>query len=235
MTLLELIDVHTYYGNAHILQGLSFSVEKGSCVCLLGRNGMGKTTAIRTCMGIAPASAGEVRFKGNRINSRSPNEVVGLGIAYVPEDRRPFTALTVDQNLRISARSRESNPFWTRERVYEYFPQLKNRAHHSGAALSGGEQQMLAIGRALMSNPDLILLDEPSQGLAPLLRKAVLDILKRIKETGVTILMSEQNFELARGMGDSFYVVNKGRVIYQCEGGKKLEGNDADLRQFLCV
>ncbi|MFC1963796.1 ABC transporter ATP-binding protein, partial [Chloroflexota bacterium] len=220
-------------GDSHVLQGLTLDVEEGTCVCLLGRNGMGKTTVIRTCMGITPHSAGEVRFKSECINCREPYKAVELGIGYVPEDRRPFNNLTVAQNLRVSARSKKDDAFWTIERVYEFFPQLKLRATHMGAALSGGEQQMLAIGRALMGNPDLILLDEPSQGLAPLLRKAVMEILKRIRETGVTILMSEQNLELAKDMGDAFYVINKGRVIYECQDKESL--NDDKLNQYLAV
>jgi branched-chain amino acid transport system ATP-binding protein len=213
--MLELVDVHTYYGQSHILNGVSLEVADGSVVGLLGRNGMGKTTTIHSIIGLAPPRHGEVRYKGKNIAGRTPYSIAKMGIGLVPQGRRIFPSLTVKENLMIGARGAATPESWNLERIFTSFPLLKERSNYRGNNLSGGEQQMLAIARALMSNPKLVLMDEPSEGLAPLLVESIGEIIKQLKGGGLSILLVEQNLSFALDLADYVYVLSKGGVVYQ--------------------
>lgn len=214
--ILEVEDVHTYYGDSYVLQGVSLRVQPGQAVAVLGRNGAGKTTLMRSIVGFTPPRAGHIRFLGQEITHRPSHEIARMGIGLVPQGRRIFPSLTVVENLTVAARSTgAADTRWTLERVYELFPRLRERAQHRGNKLSGGEQQMLAIGRPLMTNPTLLLMDEPSEGLAP---KLVLDLahtLVHLKERGLSSLIVEQNLPLALRLADYVYVMSKGRVVFE--------------------
>lgn len=221
--MLEIRDVHTYLGDSYILQGVSLSVSDGEVVCLLGRNGVGKTTTIRTIIGFSPARSGSIKFAGTEIAKLPPHRIARMGIGLVPQGRRVFPDLTVKENLIIGARSRPSGAnggngrekAWNLEKVYGQFPRLKERETQKAGTLSGGEQQMLAIGRALMINPRLLLMDEPSEGLAPLIVKEIGEIISDLKKQGFAILLVEQNLSLAVSLADRAYVMNKGRIVFQ--------------------
>ena len=215
--MLELKDVHTYYGESHILHGVSLKVEKASVVALLGRNGMGKTTAVRSIIGFTAPRAGKILFKDKEIQGLSAYKIVQMGIGLVPQGRRIFPSLSVEENLRLAVRG----DGWTIEKVQELFPILKRRAHNLGDQLSGGEQQMLAIARALLTNPEFILMDEPSEGLAPLMVREVSLIVSKLKSNGLSILLVEQNLPLASKVSDFVYVMHRGEIVY--------EGKPADL------
>jgi branched-chain amino acid transport system ATP-binding protein len=236
--MLELRDVHTYYGKSHVLHGVSLDLSEGELVCLLGRNGVGKSTTLKSIMGLVKPKMGEIRFKGQNITARESYQIARIGIGYVPEDRRIFKSLTVHENLSIGAKVAEQTEnggrSWTLEKIYEYFPQLKDRHSNKGAHLSGGEQQMLTVARTLMGNPQLILVDEPTEGLAPLIVADVLNMLNTIRKTGVTILMVEQNFKAAVKIADRFYIMSKGQVVF---GGSLDELTAADdiRRRYLEV
>jgi branched-chain amino acid transport system ATP-binding protein len=204
-------DVHTYYGDSYVLQGVSLRVAPGQLVAVLGRNGVGKTTLIRSVVGFTPPRRGRIWLRGQEVTHRPSHAIARMGVGLVPQGRRIFPSLSVEENLVVAARGEG----WTLERVYELFPRLRERAHHRGGKLSGGEQQMLAIGRALMTNPSLLLLDEPSEGLAP---KLVLDLahaLLQLKERGLSVLMVEQNLPLALRLADYVYVMSKGTVVFE--------------------
>jgi branched-chain amino acid transport system ATP-binding protein len=194
--MLELRDIHTYYGTSHILFGISFEIREGEAVCLLGRNGAGKTTTFRSIIGLTPPKSGSVRFRGNEIGGKPPYRIAQLGIGFVPDDRRIFPDLTVRQNILVARRLREG-AIWNLERIYSLFPKLKELDTHMGNHLSGGEQQMLTVARTLMTNPQLLLLDEPGEGLAPLVVKAMGEQLGEIKKTGLTMLICEHNVGLS--------------------------------------
>lgn len=211
--LLTVSDIHTYYGLSHVLFGVSLEVRAGGVVCLLGRNGAGKTTTLRSIMGLTPPRDGRVFFKGQDITGLPPHEVAQLGIGFAPEDRRIFSDLTVRENLEV-ARKGASSKGWDFERVFALFPQLADRQRQRGGSLSGGEQQMLTIARTLMGNPELVLLDEPSEGLAPVLVEALLDQLLELKRQGVTFLLSEQNLRFVLELADRAYILEKGEVRY---------------------
>jgi branched-chain amino acid transport system ATP-binding protein len=212
--MLQLNDVHAYYGDSYILQGVSLQVPKGSVVALLGRNGMGKTTTIRSIVGFTPARRGTVLFKETDITHLEPYRIVRMGVGLVPQGRRVFASLSVKENLMIGARPREDG--WDLERVLSAFPRVEQRLYHQGNALSGGEQQMVAIARALMGNPELVLMDEPSEGLSPLAVQDVGKIIRKIKEDGmVSILIVEQNLKLAFELADYVYVMSKGRIVHE--------------------
>lgn len=215
--LLAVRDLHTYYGDSYVLQGPSLEVREGSIVAILGRNGMGKTTLIRSIAGLTPPRQGEIRFKGRSLRGRPPYAVAQLGIALVPQGRRIFRSLTVRENLMLptSGLARPRPGPWTFEAVMKEFPQLAERVHHGGGALSGGEQQMLAVGRALMANPDLILMDEPSEGLSPKLVQHVGHIMRAMRGHGHAVLLVEQNFALAMSVADHVYVVSAGRFVFE--------------------
>jgi branched-chain amino acid transport system ATP-binding protein len=211
MLAVEKLDVH--YGPAHVLHGTSLRVEPAQVVCLLGRNGAGKSTTLKSIMGIVRPTAGSVTFHGARIDGRRPHAIAALGIAWVPEDRRVFGSLTVEENLKVAAQATaRSTPV---EEAYALFPDLRGRAGQRAASLSGGQQQMLAIGRALVTDPALLLLDEPTEGLAPALVQAIRASIEAVRARGVAVLLVEQNLALALAVGDRFYVLGRGAVAYE--------------------
>ena len=215
--LLELSHVDTYYGDSHVLFDLSLAINAGEVVCLLGRNGAGKTTTVRTIIGLTPPRSGRVTLGGRDLAGLPPYRVARLGIGFVPEDRRIFPNLTVRENLEVARRPRaDGTPGpWSEERVFDLFPVMRERRRQAGGTLSGGEQQMLTIARTLMGNPDLLLLDEPSEGLAPLVVELLGKQLGRLKESGLTIVLAEQNVRFVSGLGDRVYILEKGTVRYQ--------------------
>jgi branched-chain amino acid transport system ATP-binding protein len=210
--MLEVRDIHTYYGNSHVLQGISLSMARGQVVGILGRNGMGKTTLIRSIIGFTPPRRGQILFKDRDITAWSSNRAVGLGLGLVPQGRRVFPSLTVMENLTVAVKG-HSGP-WTVARVLELFPRLRERGAHRAGKLSGGEQQMLAIARALMTNPELLLMDEPTEGLAPLLVREVGRVIESLKAQGLSILLVEQNLPLALRVADHVHVLSRGRVVH---------------------
>jgi len=212
--LLELKDVHAAYGLSRVLFGISLEVNPGECVCLLGRNGVGKTTTMRTVMGLTPPSTGRVRFKSNDITGWAPYRVARTGIGFVPEDRRVFAELSVWENLDVARRAAARPGHWTIESVTELFPVLDALRDRQSGFLSGGEQQMLTIARTLMGNPELLLLDEPSEGLAPLVVQALLAKIGELKAQGLTILLAEQGIEFSLALADRVYVLEKGSVRF---------------------
>ena len=232
--MLKLIDIHTYYGKSYVLQGVSLEVEKGSVVALLGRNGMGKTTTIRSIFGFTPPHHGTVRFKGKEITHLSPYMIAQMGMGLIPQGRHIFPSLSVKENLIIAGRNAGKTNPWFLDRVYSFFPVLKERAKYKGTFLSGGEQQMLSIGRALMTNPDLLLMDEPSEGLAPLIIQRISRIITHIKESGFSILLVEQNLPLALGLADYVYIMSKGVIVYESTP-QELWDNEEVKAKYLSV
>lgn len=232
--MLELSDIHTYYGESHVLQGISLNVDQGSVVALLGRNGMGKTTTIRSIIGLTPPRSGMVRFKGKDITGLQPFQIAQLGIGYIPQGRHIFRSLTVKENLTMSARNIERPGAWSLDRAYSFFPILKERANLMGTLLSGGEQQMLNIARALMTNPDLLLMDEPSEGLAPIIVREIGRIIGQLKQSGFSILLVEQNLAMALSVADYAYVISKGTIVYKSTP-EELEKNDEVKNIYLGV
>ena len=214
MTLLAVDALQTFYGKSHVLRDVSFAVPAGEITVLLGRNGAGKTTTLRSIMGLTPPRGGAVRFKDRDITGHAPHEIFHLGIGYVPEGRQIFPHLEVGENLRLAERRVDGDSSWTRERIFTYFPVLRERWRQRGRSLSGGEQQMLAIARALAGNPELLMLDEPSQGLAPRLVRELESLMIRLKAGGVTILLVEQNARMALGVCDQVLVLGKGAVVF---------------------
>jgi branched-chain amino acid transport system ATP-binding protein len=211
--LLALDEVHAYYGESHVLQGVSLSLRAGAVLSVLGRNGAGKTTMLKTVMGILPPRGGEIRFDGAALAGMPPYLIARLGIGYVPETRGIFPSLSVAENLTLAARRGDaSREPWTLERIYALFPRLRERRDSGGRQLSGGEQQMLSIARALLTNPRLLLLDEPTEGLAPVVMNEVEAMLQRLKGTGLAILLVEQNLRFALGFADVVAVLGKGRM-----------------------
>jgi len=215
--LLEIHNLNTYYGMSHVLQGISLTVEQGEIIALLGRNGMGKSTILKSVMGLVKPRSGSVIFEKKEITGYPPYKVARAGIGYVPEDRRIFPNLSVLDNLDIGVKggriADSNNPnVWTVDRIFHHFPMLKERAQHKGKLLSGGEQQMLTIGRSLMGNPQLLLVDEPTEGLAPLLVKEVRDILEGINKAGVSILLVEHNIKVALSLANRVYLMGKAHI-----------------------
>ena len=215
MALLELRDVHTYYGAIHALRGISVDVEEGEIVTLIGSNGAGKSTTLRTISGLLRPRQGEIHLRGKRIDGRRPHEIVEMGVCQSPEGRRVFARMSVHENLEMGAFSRRdrSGLAGEFERVYELFPRLRERREQKAGTLSGGEQQMLAIGRALMAAPKVLLLDEPSMGLAPILVEQIFEIIKTINEQGTTVLLVEQNALMALGIANRGYILQTGEVV----------------------
>jgi branched-chain amino acid transport system ATP-binding protein len=236
MALLELSHVETYYGDSHILFDLSLTIEAGEVVCLLGRNGAGKTTTVRTIIGLTPPRSGRVLLRGRDVAGLPPFRIARLGLGFVPEDRRVFPNLTVHENLEVARRTWGDGPAgpWDAERVFELFPVLRERRRQLGGTLSGGEQQMLTIARTLMGNPEVLLLDEPSEGLAPLVVQMLRAQLDRLKASGLTIVLAEQNVRFVSALGDRVYILEKGLVRY--EGSMAAFLADAEVRQaYLAV
>jgi branched-chain amino acid transport system ATP-binding protein len=235
MALLELKNVHTYYGKIHALKGVSIKVEKGEIVTLIGSNGAGKSTTLRTISGLLTPKLGEVSFDGKRIDQVPSHEIVKLGIAQSPEGRRIFPRLTVLENLEMGAYlhdTRSATYAEDLERVFTLFPRLRERVAQKGGTLSGGEQQMLAIGRALMTRPQMVLLDEPSMGLAPVLVEQIFEIIKTINAQGMTVLLVEQNASQALGIAHRGYVLQSGEIVLEDEA-KALSENEAVKRKYL--
>jgi len=223
--LLEVKEIQTFYGLSHILFGVSLAIEKGETVCLLGRNGVGKTTTLRSIMGLTPPRTGSIQFQGSEIRGKQPFEICRMGLGLVPEDRVIFPDLTVRENLEIAVKKEDKgkNNGWTVDKVHRLFPILKERDKQWGGTLSGGEQQMLTIARTLMGNPRLVLLDEPSEGLAPLVVRAIGEHIQALKKEGITLLLSEQNSSFALKVSDRAYILEKGQVTWK--------GNISELRE----
>jgi branched-chain amino acid transport system ATP-binding protein len=235
MSILEVKEVHTFYGTSHILFGISMTVEEGELVSLLGRNGAGKTTTLRSIMGLTSVHTGSIRFRGEEIGRKPAYFIAKQGIGYVPDERLIFPDLTVWENLDIASRKpKRREQEWTKERVYELFPVLKEMEKRLGGALSGGQQQMLTLARTLMTNPLMLLLDEPAEGLAPLVVKMLSEKIQGLKEQGMSILLSEQNVKFAMKLSDRAYVIEKGLIRYQ-GGITELEENVEVKRRYLMV
>jgi branched-chain amino acid transport system ATP-binding protein len=217
--MIEVKDIHSCYGKSRVLHGVSFELKEGELVCLLGRNGVGKSTTLKSIMGMVPPVQGSILFEGQELVGRQPYQIARLGVGYVPEERRIFRSLTVHENLLIGLKKSQhgasAEDSWTVDRVYEIFPSLKERRSNKGIHLSGGEQQMLTVARTLMGNPKLILVDEPTEGLAPLIVKDVLEMLSTVRQSGVTVLMVEQNFKAAIKVADRFYIMSKGQIVFE--------------------
>jgi branched-chain amino acid transport system ATP-binding protein len=233
--MLELAGVHAYYGRAHILSDVSFTVQRGEVVVLLGRNGAGKTTTLKTIIGLVPAAQGEIRFDGRRIEGLAPYRIAAGGLGYVPEDRRIFTDLTVAENLDVGRQApRPGFPVWTLEKLYALFPNLAEMRNRPGGRTSGGEQQMLTIARTLMGNPMCILLDEPSEGLAPVIVDQMAEAIKELKAEGLSVLLSEQNLHFAIDVADRAYIIEKGRIRFGGTIGE-LARNEEVRNAYLAV
>ncbi len=235
--MLELENIQAYYGESHVLRGVSLSVAKGEVVCLLGRNGAGKTTTILTVMGYLHPRDGRVRHNGRDIGSLPPYAVSRLGVGFVPQERGIFPSLTVRENLTVFARGSKdasTKDAWTLQRIFDLFPHLRARERNLGFQLSGGEQQMLSIARALMLNPDLLLLDEPSEGLAPMIVEEIVGVLRGLKREGLAILLVEQNLRAAFAVGDRHHIMNKGEICFTGTSAE-IECNEHVLRNYLSV
>jgi branched-chain amino acid transport system ATP-binding protein len=231
--MLEIENINAYYGDSHILHGVSLSVGEGEIVCLLGRNGAGKTTTILTVMGYLQPRPGRIRYRNRDIAGLPPYEVARLGFGFVPQERGIFPSLTVRENLTVCARA-GSKGFWTLQRIFDLFPVLRARERNLGFQLSGGEQQMLSIARALMLNPSMLLLDEPSEGLAPMIVQQIIEVLARLKQEGLAILLVEQSLRTAFAVGDRHHVLNKGEICFSGSAAE-LENNEFVLRNYLSV
>jgi branched-chain amino acid transport system ATP-binding protein len=213
---LEVKEIITRYGQSQVLHGVSLDVGQGEVVSLLGRNGVGKTTTFRSIMGLTPPRSGSIRLRGGELAGKKPYEIAKLGIGYVPDDRRIFADLTAAENLELARRlAKKSNGPWTLEKIYQLFPVLERLKGSRGTTLSGGEQKMLAIGRGLMKNPEILLLDEPSEGLAPLVVRDLTEVILKIQTSGVTILMADQNIKFCRKVAGRGYIMEKGLIQYQ--------------------
>ena len=231
--MLELEEVHAYYGDSHILHGVSFSVRDGEIVCILGRNGAGKTTTILTIMGYLKPRTGRITYHGRPIAGLPPYVIARQGFGFVPQERGIFQSLTIRENLTVFARSEKTSP-WTIDRIFRLFPALREREKNLGFQLSGGEQQMLSIARALMLNPSLLLLDEPSEGLAPMIVQEIITVIHSLKDEGLAILLVEQNLHTALAAADRHHVMSKGEICFT-GGSAELENNDFVMKNYLAV
>ena len=224
--MLRVSSLHVHYGSAHVIHGVNLEVGAGQIVCLIGRNGAGKSTTLKAIMGLAPATSGEIAFEEQRIDAMAAHRVARMGVAYVPEDRRPFGSLSVEENIRVAAQaSPHSDADGVREAL-AFFPVLEERAGQLAGSLSGGEQQMLVIARALVARPRLILLDEPTEGLAPSLVRSIRDGIMKTRTHGLSILLVEQNLSLALEVGDYFYVLSRGFVAFEGTSAELLARED---------
>jgi branched-chain amino acid transport system ATP-binding protein len=232
--LLELVDVHTYYGAIHALRGISLTVDEGEIVTLIGSNGAGKSTTLRTISGLLRPRQGEIRLRGERIDGRKPHEIVGLGVSQSPEGRRVFARMNIQENLEMGAFARRDRAGLSAEyeKVYDLFPRLRERKLQKAGTLSGGEQQMLAIGRALMAAPKVLLLDEPSMGLSPILVEQIFDIIRTINEGGTTVLLVEQNALMALGIARRGYILQTGEVVLS-DSAEQLRTDPAVRKAYL--
>ena len=233
--IIEARGVHTYYGESHVLQGVDLTIHAGEAVGLMGRNGMGKTTLIRTLLGQVPARRGKVNINGKNMTRAAPHLIARAGVAYVPEGRGIFPNLTVRENLIMAARAApDRERGWTYTRVLEVFPRLAERVSHGGQQLSGGEQQMLSIGRALMTNPALLILDEATEGLAPLIAKEIWRILRALRESGLAAIIVDKNFAAVSALTDRNLILVKGRVVFE-GSGDELRASPEILHQHLGI
>jgi branched-chain amino acid transport system ATP-binding protein len=232
--MLEVEEIHTFYGLSHILFGVSLRVHPKEVVCLLGRNGAGKTTTMKSIIGITPPKQGRIRFKGEEVTGIEPYLLTRKGIGYIPDDRRIFADLTVRENLEIGERKAVQGEGWSRERIYGMFPALKNIESRRGGCLSGGEQKMLAIARSLMGNPEFLLLDEPFEGLAPVLVHALEDRIRSLREAGLTVLIAEQNVRSTLRLSDRGYIIDNGQIRYHGSIGE-LRDNEEVRKKYLLV
>ena len=233
--MLSVRGLHAYYGRAHILRDVALEVATGEVVVLLGRNGAGKSTTLKSVMGLVRPAAGEIVFEGRRIERLEPYEIAQAGLGYVPEDRRIFTDLTVDENLEVGRQpQRPGAPGWSAEKVFGLFPNLATMRERPGGRMSGGEQQMLTIGRTLMGNPACVLLDEPSEGLAPVIVDQMAAAIHELKAQGLSVLLSEQNLHFATAVSDRAYIIEKGEIRFAGTMAE-LAGNDAVRAQYLAV
>ena len=233
--LLEMEALDTYYGKSHVLRAVSLGVPRGAVTVLIGRNGAGKTTTLRSVMGLTPPLGGRVRFGGRDVTGELPHRMFRLGVGYVPEGRQIFPELTVGENLRLATRATAATARWPRDRIFEYFPALRERTRQKGKSLSGGEQQMLAVARALAGNPELLLLDEPSQGLAPLFVRMLGELMGRLRQEGLTILLVEQNVRLALALADRVAVLSRGTVVFEGDPGEFHRRGDELRGRYLAV
>jgi branched-chain amino acid transport system ATP-binding protein len=233
MAILEVEDIHTYYGDAYVLQGLHLTLEQGQILGLLGRNGVGKTTLVSSIVGFNPPRRGRIIFKGIDITRIASFETVRSGMGLVPQGRRVFPTLSAEENLLVAERSVHRHG-WTLQRVYALFPRLEERRNQRAKTLSGGEQQMLAIGRALMTNPDCLIMDEPSEGLAPIIIQGLWEAIGKLKEQGLSILLVEQNANLALKLVDYVHVMSKGQVVYSARP-EELAANEQIKSSFLGI
>jgi branched-chain amino acid transport system ATP-binding protein len=233
MAILEVHDIHTYYGDAHVLHGLSLKLQQGQILGLLGRNGVGKTTLVNSIVGFNPPRRGRIVFKGNEITQSPSFETVRGGMGLVPQGRRVFPTLSVEENLSVAERSPDRHG-WNLQRVYKLFPRLHERRYQRAKTLSGGEQQMLAIARALMTNPDCLIMDEPSEGLAPIIIQSLWDAISTLKKEGLSILLVEQNAHLALKLVDYVHVMSKGQVVYSAKP-EELRANDEIKSSYLGI
>ncbi len=233
--LLKVEQIDTFYGQSHVLQGISLSIREGEVVCLLGRNGVGKTTTLRSVMGLTPPRSGKIFLNDTEITGKPPFQIANMGIGYMPDDRRIFPDLTLLENLELARRlSRKGKVQWNIEKIYNLFPVFVDLKDRKGIHLSGGEQKMLAMGRALMKNPDLLLLDEPSEGLAPLIVINLSEVIGRIQKEGVTILLADQNLKFCRKTSDRGYILEKGMI--QHEGVmEEIWKNEEIVKKYLVV
>jgi branched-chain amino acid transport system ATP-binding protein len=233
--ILEVKEIITRYGQSQVLHGVSLEVGEGEVVALLGRNGVGKTTTFRSIMGLTPPRSGSIRLKGVELGGKKSYEIARLGIGYVPDDRRIFADLTAEENLEMARRlAKKGGGPWTLARVYQTFPVLEGVKDSKGTTLSGGEQKMLAIGRGLMKNPEILLLDEPSEGLAPLVVRNLVEIILRIQKSGVTLLLADQNIKFCRKVAGRGYIMEKGQIQY--EGAMdEIWRNEEIVRKYLAV
>lgn len=232
--MLEVEGIHTFYGLSHILFGVSMKVEEKTLVCLLGRNGAGKTTTLRSIIGLNPPRQGSVRFRGEDVTGLDPHLLTRKGVSYVPDDRRIFGDLTVGENLEIAIRKPKSGEGWGKRKVYEIFPALRSIESRKGGCLSGGEQKMVAVARALMGNPELLLLDEPTEGLAPALVRSLEEQIKKLRESGLTVLLAEQNVKSALRLSDRGYIIDNGQIRYQ-GSIEELRANEEVRKKYLLV
>ncbi len=234
-TIIEVNDLHTYYGASHILRGINFSLRQGECLGLLGRNGMGKTTTIRSVFGLTPYKKGKIKIFGNDVSVLPPYAIARLGLGLVPEGREIFSDLTVSENLIMSARKGHDDSFeWTLERVLDTFPRLKERLDYMGSYLSGGEQQMLSIGRALMTNPRLLVLDEATEGLAPIIRREIWSVVQQVKKTGISTIVVDKDVDSLLEVSDKSLILVKGEVVFS-GASSKLSDNPDIPAQYLGV
>jgi branched-chain amino acid transport system ATP-binding protein len=231
--ILEVQDIHTYYGDAYVLQGLSITLEQGQILGLLGRNGVGKTTLVNSIVGFNPPRRGKIVFKGEETTQKASFETVRTGMGLVPQGRRVFPTLSVEENLLVALRNPDRHG-WGLERVYVLFPRLRERRNQRAKTLSGGEQQMLAIGRALMTNPDCLIMDEPSEGLAPIIIQGLWEAIGTLKKEGLSILLVEQNANLALKLVDYVHVMSKGQVVYSAKP-EELKANDEIKSNYLGI